>query len=201
MNGSPHKLLKTKMKIEIVRDEVKSLDIDHLKALSLNANDWQAAGISEYRLYAYLSTFFNKTTILDIGTRTGGSALALSYNPQNTVRSYDLREQGASSIKKDNISWNIGDFMKDTEIDWDNVSIVMIDVDPHDGAQERVMMDWLRDKGWKGIMLHDDIGPGWPDIQLMWDEIPEPKIDVTEIAHMSGTGLVNFGEAHEVAIV
>ena len=50
-------------------------------------------------------------------------------------------------------------------------------------------------------MLHDDIGPGWPDIQLMWDEIPEPKIDVTEIAHMSGTGLVNFGEAHEVAIV
>ncbi len=201
MNGSPHKLLKTKMKIEIVRDEVKSLDIDHLKALSLNANDWQAAGISEYRLYAYLSTFFNKTTILDIGTRTGGSALALSYNPQNTVRSYDLREQGASSIKKDNISWNIGDFMKDTEIDWDNVSIVMIDVDPHDGAQERVMMDWLRDKGWKGIMLHDDIGPGWPDIQLMWDEIPEEKFDVTDIAHLSGTGLVNFGDAHEINFV
>jgi|TARA_B100000085_G_scaffold244459_1_gene236951 hypothetical protein len=201
MNGSPHKLLKTKMKIEIVRDEVKSLDIDHLKSLSLNANDWQAAGISEYRLYAYLSTFFNKTTILDIGTRTGGSALALSYNPQNTVRSYDLREQGASSIKKDNISWNIGDFMKDTEIDWDNVSIVMIDVDPHDGAQERVMMDWLRDKGWKGIMLHDDIGPGWPDIQLMWDEIPEEKFDVTDIAHLSGTGLVNFGDAHEINFV
>tara|TARA_Y100000033_G_scaffold7117_1_gene5950 strand:- start:392 stop:976 length:585 start_codon:yes stop_codon:yes gene_type:complete len=194
-------LLKTKMKIEIVRDEVKSLDIDHLKSLSLNANDWQAAGISEYRLYAYLSTFFNKTTILDIGTRTGGSALALSYNPQNTVRSYDLREQGASSIKKDNISWNIGDFMKDTEIDWDNVSIVMIDVDPHDGAQERVMMDWLRDKGWKGIMLHDDIGPGWPDIQLMWDEIPEEKFDVTDIAHLSGTGLVNFGDAHEINFV
>ena len=88
------------MKIDIVRDEVKSLDIDHLKALSLNPNDWQAAGVSEYRLYAYLSTFFNKTTILDIGTRTGGSALALSYNPQNTVRSYDLVEQGASTIKK-----------------------------------------------------------------------------------------------------
>lgn len=91
--------------------------------------------------------------------------------------------------------------MEDEDIDWDNVSIVMIDVDPHDGVQERVMMDWLRDRGWKGIMLHDDIGPVWPDIQLMWDEIPEPKIDVTEIAHMSGTGLVNFGEVHEVAIV
>ena len=189
------------MKINIVRDEVKSLDIDHLKALSLNPNDWQAAGVSEYRLYAYLSTFFNKTTILDIGTRTGGSALALSYNPQNTVRSYDLVEQGASTIKKDNLSFFIGNFMEDEDIDWDNVSIVMIDVDPHDGVQERVMMDWLRDRDWKGIMLHDDIGPIWPDIQLMWNEIPEPKIDVTEIAHMSGTGLVNFGEAHEVAVV
>ena len=189
------------MKIEINREEVKALDIDHLKKISLNGNDWQKAGISEYRLYAYLSTFFKNTTILDIGTRTGGSALALSFNPQNKVRSYDLVEQGASRIEKDNISWNLGDFMKDEQIDWDNVSIVMIDVDPHDGSQERVMMDWLREKGWKGIMLHDDIGPGWPDIQLMWDEIPEEKFDVTEIAHLSGTGLVNFGDAHEVTIV
>ena len=107
-------------------------------------------------------------------------------------------EQGASSIEKENITWNIGDFMQDEEIDWDNVSIVMIDVDPHDGSQERVMMDWLREKGWKGILMHDDIGPGWPDIQLMWDEIPEEKFDVTEIAHMSGTGIVNFGDAHEI---
>ena len=182
------------MKIEIVKDQVRELDHAHLRQLSLNENDWLPAGQSEYRFYAYLSTFFSNTTILDIGTRTGGSALALSYNPTNQVRSYDLIEQGASRIQKDNITWNIGDFMQDEEIDWDNVSIVMIDVDPHDGSQERVMMDWLREKGWKGLLLHDDIGPGWPDIQLMWDEIPEPKIDVTEIAHMSGTGLVNFGE-------
>ena len=60
--------------------------------------------------------------------------LALSYNPQNTVRSYDLVEQGASTIKKDNLSFFIGNFMEDEDIDWDNVSIVMIDVDPHDGV-------------------------------------------------------------------
>ncbi len=192
----------TKKKIEINKEDVKALDVSHLRDLSLNSNDWLPAGQSEYRFYAYMSTWFNNTTILDIGTRTGGSALALSYNPTNKVRSYDLVEQGASQgIKKDNIKWNIGDFMEDEDIDWDNVSIVMIDVDPHDGSQERVMMDWLREKGWKGILMHDDIGPGWPDIQLMWDEIPEEKFDVTEIAHMSGTGLVNFGEAHEVAIV
>ena len=189
------------MKIEINKEHVKELDHSHLRDVSINPNDWLPAGQSEYRLYAYLSTFFNKTTILDIGTRTGGSALALSYNPNNHVRSYDLVEQGASAIEKDNVTWHIGDFMEDEEIDWDNVSIVMNDVDPHDGSQERVMMDWLREKGWKGLLLHDDIGPGWPDIQLMWDEIPEEKFDVTEIAHMSGTGLVNFGSAHEITFV
>lgn len=189
------------MKIEIIKEDVKQLDVGHLRDLSLNSNDWLPAGQSEYRFYAYMSTWFNNTTILDIGTRTGGSALALSYNPNNKVRSYDLVEQGASNIKKENITWNIGDFMEDEDIDWDNVSIVMIDVDPHDGSQERVMMDWLREKGWKGILMHDDIGPGWPDIQLMWDEIPEEKFDVTEIAHMSGTGIVNFGDAHEITFV
>ena len=190
-----------KKTIKIDKDAVRKLDVSALESISINSNDWLSAGQSEYRLYAWLSKQFNNTTILDVGTRTGGSALALSYNPTNQVRSYDLIEQGASSIEKENITWNIGDFMQDEEIDWDNVSIVMIDVDPHDGSQERVMMDWLREKGWKGLLLHDDIGPGWPDIQLMWDEIPEPKIDVTEIAHMSGTGLVNFGEAHEIVLV
>ena len=189
------------MKIEIIREQVKDLDVGHLRDISLNGNDWLPAGQSEYKLYAYLSTFFNKSTILDIGTRVGGSALALSYNPTNQVISYDLIEQGASSIKRDNITWKIQNFMEDETLDWNNIPIVMIDVDPHDGSQERVMMDWLRDKGWKGILIHDDIGPSWPDIQLMWNEIPEEKFDVTEIAHMSGTGIVNFGNAHKISIV
>lgn len=189
------------MKIEIIRDQVKEIEISHLKNISLNQNDWLSAGQSEYRLYAYLSTFFNNSTILDIGTRTGGSALALSYNPTNQVISYDLVEQGASSIVRDNINWKIQDFMEDETLDWDNISIIMIDVDPHDGSQERIMMDWLREKNWKGILIHDDIGPDWPDIQLMWNEIPEPKIDVTDIAHMSGTGIVNFGSVHKISVV
>lgn len=189
------------MEIKIIREQVKDLDVGHLRDISLNQNDWLPAGQSEYKLYAYLSTFFNKSTILDIGTRVGGSALALSYNPTNQVISYDLVEQGASSIERSNITWKIQNFMEDETLDWNNIPIVMIDVDPHDGSQERVMMDWLRDRGWKGILIHDDIGPSWPDIQLMWDEIPEEKFDVTEIAHMSGTGIVNFGNAHKISIV
>ena len=208
------------MKIEIDKEKVKNLNIDHLKALSLNPYDWHESGVSEYRLYAYFSLKFNNSIILDVGTHRGGSALALSYNETNKVRSYDIVEQGASNIKKDNITWHIGQFTEDPDIDWDNVSIVMLDVGWHTGKEEREMMQFLRDKGWKGILLHDDIDTPfsrelraahpklqhceeilWPENNIMWNEIPEEKFDVSDIGHCSGTGLVNFGSSHEITIL
>jgi len=189
----------TKKTIRIDKDAVRALDVSALEEQSINPNDWLTAGQSEYRLYAWLSSQFENTTILDVGTRTGGSALALSYNDKNQVISYDLVEQGASSaIKKENITFKIQDFREDETLDWDNISIIMIDVDPHDGVQEVEMMEFLNEKGWKGIMLLDDIGPCWPEVQDMWDAIEEPKIDVTPVGHMSGTGLVNFGSKHDI---
>ena len=187
------------MKIAIDKQVVKDLNIDHLKALSLNAHDWHEAGQCEYRLYAYLSTCFKGTTILDVGSRTGGSALALSYNEENQVISYDLREQGASSIKRDNITWKIQDFRDDDTLDYDNISIIMIDVDPHDGVQEEEMFLFLEEKEWKGLVLLDDIGPQWPEIADFWSRITWPKLDVSDVGHMSGTGAVSFDSAHELS--
>jgi len=184
--------------IVIRKSEIQNLDVSALENASLNPNDWLSAGQSEYRLYAYLSTCFNDSVILDVGTRVGGSALALSYNENNRVISYDLVEQGASKIVKDNIEFKIQDFREDETLNYDEISIIMIDVDPHDGVQEVEMMEFLNDKEWKGIILLDDIGPAWPEVQDMWDAIEDPKIDVTEVGHMSGTGLVNFGSKHTV---
>lgn len=190
-----------KTKITINKSEIDKVDTTLLKNISNNPEDWHTAGVSEYPLYAYLSTYFNNTTILDIGTRSGGSALALSHNPTNNVLSYDLIEQGASAITKSNIQWNIGDFMLDSGIDYNKVSIIVIDVDPHDGQQERIMMDFLRAKKWKGLLIHDDIGSLWPDIVQMWNEIPEEKYDITHVGHFSGTGLINFGNKHVITVV
>ena len=190
----------SKKTIKLDKDAIRSLDVSHLAEQSLNKNDWLTAGQSEYRLYAWLSTKFNNTTILDVGTRTGGSALALSYNDKNKVISYDLVEQGASSgIKKDNVEFKIQDFREDDTLDYDNISIIMIDVDPHDGTAEEEMFEYLEEKGWKGLVLLDDIGPQWPEIEDFWNRITFPKINVTEIGHMSGTGLVNFDEKHNVS--
>jgi hypothetical protein len=162
----------------------------------------QQSGTSEYRLYAYLSEYFDDTTILDIGTRTGGSGLALSWNPNNRVISFDLvRWPSHDHLKKDNLDLRIGNFMEDETIDYDDVSIIMIDVDPHDGVQEPPMLEFLREKNWNGLLLLDDIGPIWPAIEAMWNEIPEPKFDLTDIGHFSGTGLVVFGDEYEVEVV
>ena len=190
----------TEKTIKIDKAAIKALDISHLAEQSLNKNDWLTAGQSEYRLYAWLSTQFNNTTILDVGTRTGGSALALSYNETNKVMSYDLQEQGASSgISKSNVQFNIKDFREDDTLDFDNISIIMLDVDPHDGVQEEEMFEWLEEKGWKGLVLLDDIGPQWPEIEDFWNRITYPKLNVTEVGHMSGTGLVNFDEKHTIS--
>jgi len=189
----------TKQTIQLDKDAIRNLDVSHLAEQSLTANDWLSAGQSEYRLYAWLSTQFDNSIILDVGTRTGGSALALSYNENNQVFSYDLQEQGASKIKRDNIEFKIKDFRQDDSINWDHVSIIMLDVDPHDGVQEEEMMEFLEEKEWKGLMLFDDIGPQWPEVEDLWNRITYPKVDVTEVGHMSGTGLINFDEKHEVS--
>ena len=63
----------------------------------------------------------------------------------------------------------------------------------------RSLIEFLEEKEWKGIVLLDDIGPQWPEIEDFWNRITFPKINVTEVGHMSGTGLVNFDEKHTVS--
>ena len=60
--------------------EMKNLEYLYHKDYYLNLS-----GTHEYRLYSYLSTFFNNTIILDIGTSFGRSAIALSHNDKNKV--------------------------------------------------------------------------------------------------------------------
>jgi predicted O-methyltransferase YrrM len=66
-------------------------------------------GREHYKLLAYLSTLFNNSTIIDIGTHRGSSALALSYNPTNTVHTFDILDKVENhSIKaRDNIRFHM----------------------------------------------------------------------------------------------
>ena len=142
------------------------------------------AGEVPYRLYAYLSTTFDDGVILDIGTLYGSSALALSYNTKNHVKSYDLSEKSkiAQKMKRDNIDWNIMDFRKDESIEWDKVKMIVIDTD-HTGVQEIEFMKFFIEKDWKGIMCFDDIHLNRAMIDF-WECFDDDiKADLTELGH------------------
>jgi len=142
------------------------------------------AGIVPYRLYAHLSTLFDDGVILDIGTLYGSSALALSYNTKNHVKSYDLSEKSkiAQRMERDNIDWNIMDFREDESIEWDKVKMIVIDTN-HTGDQEVEFMKFLIAKDWKGIMCFDDIHLNRAMIDF-WECFDEDiREDVTKLGH------------------
>jgi len=191
--------------IIISKQKVRDYDLTNLASWNGYSPEYAAwtepAGRSEFRLYAYLSEKVNYTTILEVGTRHGGSTVALSANPSNDVITYDIIHWDTHDmLDKINIQAHIGNFMEDN-IDYTDISIVMIDVDPHDGLQEPPMLQFLLDQEWSGLLLLDDIGPLWPAIQAWWDSLPYEKYDLTDIGHYSGTGLVNIGNKFTISVV
>jgi len=149
-------------------------------------------GKEPYKLYTFLSKQFNDSIILDIGSCFGNSAIALAYNPTNQVISYDLQDLGASAINKKNIVWKIMNFMQDKTIDYTKVSLIFIDVDPHDGKQEPIMIQYLKNIGWSGFILFDDIYIN-PEMEKLWNSFyEEQRYDLTHLGHWSGTGLIKF---------
>lgn len=194
--------------IKIEKDKVKHMNLTELEKYSIDGPDFSEAGIEAYKFYAYLSTLVNNTKIVEIGTRYGKSALALSYNPSNKVISFDILEQGASQIQKENINFVIADFTQ-VNGDWSAVDIILIDVDPHDGIKEREFMKFLYSIGWEGILILDDILPNWPriipgadpvEMNNWWNSLTEEKYEISDVGHFSGTGIVLMGNKFSVEI-
>ena len=66
-----------------------------------------------YAILSQLSTYFNNSVIVDLGTLRGDSAVALAYNKSNKVYTYDIEhsEEAAERIEKEefqNIKYIIG---------------------------------------------------------------------------------------------
>lgn len=155
-------------------------------------------GQQEYQLYSYLTTFFNDVTILDIGTFNGRSAIALSHNPTNKVISYDIVDMIKNPehiiYTKPNIEFRIKNVLDDLNEELvSKVRIVSIDID-HLEIIESQIIRRLEELQFSGIILLDDIhhpNPIMNDcMQRLWNQISHPKIDITPLAHWSGTGVV-----------
>lgn len=164
---------------------------DKLTNFELNHNPYYfhlESGKEHYRLLIYISTLYNNEVIFDVGTNKCMSALALSYNKSNKIKSFDIVKLLPENPLVDNIEYIIGDSTKDTELN--NCSIIFLDVD-HDGSYENIFYDYLKSINWKGILILDDIHLNQP-MKEFWNKISEEKHDITNIGHWSGTGLVLF---------
>jgi hypothetical protein len=144
-----------------------------------------------YKLIAYISSLFNDATIFDVGTNLGYSALALSYNSTNIIVSYDIVKSRElyHSEELHNIDFRIGDVLQDKRLL--QAQLIMLDTF-HDGVFEKKFYEFLKKEKYKGLLFLDDIHLNEP-MKKFWDSISEPKEDLTDVGHWSGSGLVDFG--------
>jgi hypothetical protein len=156
------------------------------------------AGQEHYRLLQTLSQEVNGKEIFDIGTWMGASALALSFNPTNTVHSFDLAHS-FSLPQRTNITYHLANIVTDTpeREQWkDRIlasPLIFLDIDPHEGKDEYIFYEWLRDNNFKGMLVCDDIHHFEGMRTNFWSRIPAQfKTDLTAKGHWSGTGLVKF---------
>lgn len=202
-----------KRKITIDKNFVLSSAYEEYKYLTeymvaKQEGNYNVPGISDYPFYAYYSTLVSNTTILEIGTCLGGSAVMLSHNPKNKIISYDIvdnfTEFNCPPIERE-IEFRVGNFMDD-EIDYSKIDLITLD-GSHNGKDEIEMFKYL-EENWKGGLLFlDDINNNNNgDMRGFWNSIDRKKhevFDISDIAHGSklGSGLVNFNRYFKLEII
>jgi len=191
--------------IELNKTQIDAIDLTEIdKYIEWNKKNYDffklEAGKEHYKLLSYISTCFNSNDILiDIGTYFGFSALALSYN-KGKVITYDVCDwipDDVHSIKNNaNIELKIMNCINDMDI-ISKAKFIMIDIDPHNGEEERLIINALKENGFKGILLLNAIKFNNNMVEL-WNEISLPKEDGTLVGHWSGTGFVIFSDDYEI---
>ena len=145
-----------KIKNRDIQLKIRPEFLDHLRT-SEHKGWWVNTKGDHYTLLCWISEQFNNTTIYDIGTFRGMSALALAANSTNKVITYDIHAWPDDRILNppSNIEFVVDDFFNNKDIL--KSPLIMFDVDPHDGNIERVFLNWLDENDYQGIVFFDDI--------------------------------------------
>ena len=162
----------------------------------INSSEYQGyfmskSGQEHYRLLAYISQNDDLVDILDVGTLKGCSALAFSVNSKNKVRSFNVGNEfdlnytplNAEFIIDNVLNGNYNDIILGSKY-------IMLDT-YHDGTFEKEFYDHLVSINYKGYLLLDDIHLNF-EMERFWGSITKEKYDITNIGHLTGTGVVYF---------
>lgn len=172
-------------------DDIATVDLNKINFVSKNNNlrsDIDGMpGKEHYRLLCHLSTWFNNTTIYELGSWTGGSALCLAYNKSNYVISYDI-QYIIDVERQPNMEFRQGDFEYDKQLLAS--PFIFIDVS-HDGKLEQRIYNYLVNNNYKGLTIWDDINLN-PEMKAFWNSVSHEKRELTKFGHYSGTGAIVF---------
>ena len=190
-------------------DEIKNGDLSYVKKYfpekyeihKINEMNVGIENGEHYKLLSYFSNLIENETILDLGTRDGLSALVLSKNKKNKVITYDLlsKPKELELFEKDlpNLIFKqLNIFDEKIEV-IKNSKIIFLDLDPHDGIQEKKFLDLLIEIDYKGIVICDDI-EWFPQMNEWWNNIKQTKYNLTKYGHGSGTGVIDFSKNLEL---
>jgi len=154
-----------------------------------------------YKLLSFFSKIFENEVFLDLGTRDGLSALVLSKNQKNKVYTYDLLPKPSEMKNFEHLIPNCE--FKQMNIFDENLEtiksskVIFLDLDPHDGIQEKRFMEILEQIDYTGIVICDDI-EWFSAMSQWWSGIKQTKYNVTKYGHGSGTGIIDFSNKLEL---
>ncbi|PNH02123.1 putative S-adenosylmethionine-dependent methyltransferase [Tetrabaena socialis] len=144
----------------------------------------EPAGREHYRLLAFLASRLPAgSRIIDTGGSQSFNSIALTYNPSVHVHvlTKELKTRPPNLHIISNDFGSLADF-----------SLMVLDLDGHDGIEERRVLDAACRAGFCGVVLVHGIRLS-QGMHSFWEGIPTSswsKMDVTRCGHWSGTGLL-----------
>lgn len=173
-------------------DDVK----DHIAWHSTSMYFTLDAGQEHYKLLAYIASQVPPgLTVIDIGSATGASALALASNKNIRVITFDILDfipkHGKTIRQVENIDYRIQDCNKVDMAIFLDAPVIVLDIDPHDGKQEKTFVEQLIKHNYTGIVICDDIHLNM-GMREFWKWVSLKKLDVTAFGHVTGTGVIVF---------
>ncbi|PNH01762.1 putative S-adenosylmethionine-dependent methyltransferase [Tetrabaena socialis] len=147
----------------------------------------QPAGREHYRLLAFLASRLPAgSRIIDTGGSQSFNSIALTYNPSVHVHVITKELKKTTAFRPPNLHSisNLGSLA--------DFSLMVLDLDGHDGIEERRVLDAACRAGFCGVVLVHGIRLS-QGMHSFWEGVPTgswSKMDVTRCGHWSGTGLL-----------
>ena len=181
---------------------IEKINLNYFNNFNLSQDFYKSQGNQHYKLLAYLSSLFNNINIIEIGTHFGESAIALSYNKNNIVYTFDIIDKISQEKKQiDNVKFIIDDVMTNIETrdKWKEIILsskfIFLNVDPHNGIMEYDFYLFLKENNYDGFVVCDDIWYFKEMRDNFWYKIPyEYRYDISHLGHWYGTGIVTFNK-------